>query len=80
VSNATISKLFQRIRVTYPEFARYRDVNTLRDLLCRARREHLGAHKRATSTSHSEEFEVLASGITGEDFGSHRSDGRRVRS
>jgi hypothetical protein len=68
------------MRVTYPEFARYRYVNTLRDLLCRARREHLGAHQRAASTSHSEEFEVLISSITVDDFGSHRSDGRRVRS
>ena len=66
--------------VTYRDLARYRDVNTLRDLLRRARREHSGAPVRPASTSHSEEFEVLVSSITVEDFGSHRSDGRRVRS
>jgi len=45
-------------------------VNTLRDLLRRARNGQLNARKRAASSLLSEEYEVLASSATVRELGS----------
>jgi hypothetical protein len=80
VSQVTIRKLLASTRVTKRATERYTYVNTLRDLLRRARIGPIRARNRAISASLSEEFEVLASSSIVRELGSGRVGGRSVSS
>ena len=70
MSTVTIRYQLRSPRVTKSALPRCTYVNTLRDLLRRARNGQLHARKRASSNSLSEEYEVLASSATVRDLGS----------